>query len=269
MLKVMLVDDKTAIVDGLEFLIDWNSLGYEVAAKATSANQAIELATNNVFDLIVTDIRMPNMNGLEMIEQLMSINAKMKYILISAYSEFEYAKRAIDRQISGYILKPINDKELTDILKRVKEEIEKEKKYAAFMTKESGILDQSSNEALSDDENVKDFDRLSGLVKKVIKYTESHYVNCDLNLNYLASVFFVTPSYIGRMFKKDMGMSFSDYLLKLRINKAKEILITTDIPIYEVAEMVGFSDANYFCMKFQSIVGMPATHYRKMRTGKG
>lgn len=269
MLKVMLVDDKTAIVDGLECLIDWNSLGYEVAAKATSAMEAIELAKNNRFDLIVTDIKMPNMDGIEMIEQLMSFNSGMKYILLSAYSEFEYAKRAIDRQISGYILKPINENELTEVLKRVKIEIEKEMKYVALITKESDMNDNFSDEEKADDDlAVNHLGQPSGIVKKVIDYTENHYSECDLNLNYLASVFFVTPSYLGRMFKKNMGVRFSDYLLKVRMNKAKQILKTTDVPIYEVARLVGFSDANYFCMKFQIIVGMTATHYRNTRTEK-
>lgn len=267
MLKVMLVDDKTAIVDGLEVLIDWNSLGYEVVAKATSASQAIEIVKNNVLDLIVTDIKMPNMNGIEMIEELSIINKKVKYILISAYSEFEYAKRAIDKQqISGYILKPINENELIDVLKRVKEEIEKEKKYEIFIEREATNNDMTIKEGSIDEGGSKYYGQSSRLIKKVIEYSEEHYMDSDLNLNYLASIFYVTPSYIGRVFKKGMNLSFSDYLLNIRMNKAKQILRSTDVPVYEVAEMVGFSDANYFCMKFQSIVGMTTTSYRNAKS---
>ena len=262
MLKVMLVDDKAAIVKGLECFIDWGSLGYEIAATATSANEAIEIVRNNEIDLILTDIKMPDMDGIEMIEELMSFRTGIKYILLSAYSEFEYAKRAVDKQISGYILKPINEQELIDVLKRVKNEIEKEKKYATLITKENSMLSDSVDEA----DDAKQINLQSGIIKKVIEYAENHYSDNDLNLNYLASILFVTPSYLGRVFKKNTGESFSDFLLKIRMNKARQLLKTTEVPIYEVARLVGFSDANYFCMKFQTIVGMTATHYRKTKT---
>jgi len=253
MLKVLLVDDKTAIVDGLEYLIDWGSIGYEIAGKATSAKDALSLAEKIKFDLVVTDIRMPDMDGIEMIEQLMTFMTGTKYILLSAYSEFEYAKRAVDKQISGYILKPVNDQELTEVLKRVKLEIEKEKKYEDLITKEIDMSDDFRS------------GQQSGMIKKVMEYADEHYSDCDLNLNYLASIFYVTPSYLGRLFKRNTGETFSDYLLKVRMNKAKQLLKTTETPVYEIARMVGFSDANYFCMKFQTIVGTTTTNYRKTK----
>ena len=257
MLKVMLVDDKAAIVEGLEYLIDWNELGYEVAAKVTSANAALDLAKKNEYDLVVTDIRMPGMDGLELIEQLMQCVPKTKYILLSAYSKFEYAKYAIDKRISGYVLKPVNENELTALLKQVKSEIEKERKYEQLVSQQNKVNDDAEQQSEAVQAGH------WGLVGKIIEYVENHYSDSDLNLNYLAQIFHVTPSYLGRVFKNKQGESFSNYLLNLRINKAKHLLKTTEYPIYEIASQVGFADANYFCLKFQIVAGMSATRYRK------
>ena len=89
MLKVMLVDDKIAIVKGLKCLINWDALGYEVIAQLTSAKEAVKFAENNEIDLIVTDIKMPDMDGIEMIEEIAKFKTGIKYILLSAYGEFE------------------------------------------------------------------------------------------------------------------------------------------------------------------------------------
>ena len=257
MLKVMLVDDKAAIVEGLEYLIDWNELGYKVAAKVTSAQEALGAAKKNEYDLIVTDIRMPGMDGLELIEHLMQFMPKAKYILLSAYSRFEYAKYAIDKRISGYILKPVNENELIALLKQVKEEIEKERKYEQLVSQQTNGTKEEADAAQTEH---------LGLVGRIIDHVDNHYADSDLNLNHLAQVFHVTPSYLGRLFKSKQEESFSNYLLHFRINKAKHLLKTTEYPIYEIASRVGFSDANYFCLKFQTIVGMSATRYRKQES---
>ena len=129
MFQVLLVDDKEAIVDGLEIIIDWESYGYEIAAKATSAKAAIDIVSKQKIDLVITDIRMPEMSGLDMINEMKDISKNIKFILLSGYTEFEYAKFAIDKNISGYILKPIDEDELIGLLKKIKTEFEKENDY--------------------------------------------------------------------------------------------------------------------------------------------
>ena len=129
MFRVMLVDDKKIIVDGLEILIDWNELGFEVFAKTTSAKEAIEISKNQKIDLVITDIRMPEMLGMDMISEISSFSPKTKFVLLSAYSEFEYAKWAIDFQISGYLLKPIDEDELRVLLVKIRGDLEKESEY--------------------------------------------------------------------------------------------------------------------------------------------
>lgn len=136
MLKVMLVDDKQSIVDGLACYIDWKQFGFEIVAKTTDAFYAIEMAREKQIDLIITDIRMPDMSGFEMIAEISKMLPVCKYIILSGYSEFEYAKKAIEQKASGYLLKPIDSEELTNLLVRVKSEIEKEKEVIKKKTEE-------------------------------------------------------------------------------------------------------------------------------------
>lgn len=129
MLKVLLVDDKKSIIEGMTDLIEWEEYGFEIAAALRRADDAIEFINNNHIDLVITDIRMPQMSGLELIEEIKKTKPHLKFIIISGYAEFEYVKQAIDRKVDGYLLKPVDEDELIEALIRVRKEIEEEKRY--------------------------------------------------------------------------------------------------------------------------------------------
>lgn len=500
MIKVMLVDDKELIIDGLEMLIDWNELGYEIAAKTISAAEAIEIARTQQIDLVITDIRMPEMSGMEMITQISQISPDTKFIFESAYSEFEYAKWAIDKQIAGYLLKPIVETELIAILKRLKTEIEKSLEmkrqnmdniymnalmgnvsednpdnkaknpiryivmrevnhkilsdstlnshskqwsiaaekievynnncgicraaknglreiemiisaasenisireyiqdirailsetevidFAIFVGKEVmhlseirtsfesvkhleeiGFYENKSIFIFEDYENTKfseyifDIGKIKkvvdairesdytavedfceviaaqlvrpeivcqyinkiimdmidqycddgneavsvlyrwstlkknthitidtvhsflieitdefrkilekkkkksklGIVGDVMEYINKNYANKDLNLQSVAKVFYIRAAYLGRLFKEKTGIRFNDYLMQIRIEHAKHLLRNSEHKVYEIADMVGFRDSNYFHARFSQIVNMSPVSYRE------
>lgn len=129
MLKVVLIDDKKSIVEGMKDLIDWGRYGYEIAAALRCAADAISFTEQNHVDLIISDIRMPGISGLELIEEIRRIDSRVKFIIMSGYAEFEYAKKALDYQANGYLLKPVDEEELIRLLHRVKNEITDENKY--------------------------------------------------------------------------------------------------------------------------------------------
>jgi len=129
MLKVMLVDDEKSILQGLQYLIDWHEYGFEVATTARNGREALEIIKQNAVDLIITDIKMPYMDGLELIANVKKLNHKIKFIVISGYSEFEYAKKAIDVNVIGYLLKPIDEGELANKLKDIRREHDKYLSY--------------------------------------------------------------------------------------------------------------------------------------------
>lgn len=129
MLKVVLIDDKKSIVEGMKYLIEWEQYGFEIAAALRCAADAVSFTEQNHVDLIISDIRMPGMSGLELIEEIRKIDPRVKFIIMSGYAEFEYAKKALDYQANGYLLKPVDEDELIGLLQRVKNEIHDENKY--------------------------------------------------------------------------------------------------------------------------------------------
>lgn len=148
MLQVMIVDDKKNIIEGMRNLIHWEEYGYQVVQTVRSGKCAIEVLEKQPIDLCITDIRMPGMSGMELIEYAKKLCPHTKFVILSGYDEFEYAKRALEYQVCGYLLKPVDEEELIEILIRIKKEIELQKEYTnqVFWRKVQGALsDQYSD----------------------------------------------------------------------------------------------------------------------------
>ena len=127
MINVLVVDDEPFIRQGLKILIDWEEYGFQITGEAANGKVALELLEKEHFDLIITDIKMPQLNGIELIKQVReSRNKDIKIIVLSGFYEFEYAKQAIKYNVVDYILKPIQEQELIRVLKEFKEQYKKE-----------------------------------------------------------------------------------------------------------------------------------------------
>lgn len=128
-IQVLIVDDEKSIREGLKYLIDWEESGYEVCAVARNGVEALEIIRNQTINLVITDIRMPIMNGLELIKAVKEeIQAPIEFIILSGYEEFEYAKQAILLGARGYLLKPIEEIEMYQLLEKIKKQYDKELK---------------------------------------------------------------------------------------------------------------------------------------------
>ncbi|CAM3339201.1 response regulator transcription factor [Paenibacillus lupini] len=124
MYKVLLVDDEPMIREGLRTLLEWESLGYEVVDTAANGKDALRKCEQYELDLIIADIRMPEMNGLELIRTIRENGGNMHVLILSGYADFEYAKQAIVQRIDGYLLKPVDEDELIDYLNSLKKELD-------------------------------------------------------------------------------------------------------------------------------------------------
>lgn len=503
MLRVMLVDDNKSVLEGLSYLINWENYGYTIVSAFRNGRAALDEIEKTDIDVVITDIRMPQMTGLELITEMRRKKPDLKFILISGYSEFDYAKWAIDNQINAYLLKPIDENELIDTLANIHRQITEEREHqvrqrndylrnilmgktefidelslgntfirycmacpyenelivsnferynsehSAQLYKEiSALLDNDNdiytlkndfgeteivigcndeinkrlkyiNSALrekcdfeiiffvgketsvdeikdsklsvemledsvfynekksffiyddykneeyfeflpdtavidsliysikngteedvqkavdrfceevklhrikiasvlryinnmffevcntiaecGDDsikylyrysliekekylrfsklrsflaENALDFRKIFmlrreksifGSMSYVIDYINDNYSNEDLNLQFLAQKYHITASYLGKLFKQKTKMSFNNYLMNIRIEKAKELLKNSDDKIYEIAYAVGFSDPNYFTVKFMSVENTTPAKYREQQ----
>lgn len=136
MYKVLLVDDEPMIREGLRTLLEWESLGYEVVDTAANGKDALLKCEKHELDLIIVDIRMPEMNGLELIKAIRESGGNMHVLILSGYADFEYAKQAIVQRIDGYLLKPVDEDELMDYLNSLKKELDLE--YEARRQRQEG-----------------------------------------------------------------------------------------------------------------------------------
>ncbi len=127
-MKVLIADDEENIRDGLKAAVDWESCGYEICGEAGNGMDALEMALVLQPDLIIADIRMSGMDGLQMVKKLRELDGKSRIIVLSGYSEFQYAKQSIELGVEAYLLKPIDEEELTTQITRVKNSIAGEKR---------------------------------------------------------------------------------------------------------------------------------------------
>lgn len=125
--KVILVDDEEEVIDVIERKIHWDMLGFDVVGSANNGVKALELVEKQQPDVVITDIKMPYMDGLELSRRLNNDYQNIHIIIFTGFDEFEYAKEAVHLEIEEYMLKPINALELSDCLKRVKNSLDKER----------------------------------------------------------------------------------------------------------------------------------------------
>lgn len=234
MIKVLVVDDEKIIRDGLCKTIPWQEMGYELVGDAANGKEVLATVKDSLPDLIITDIRMPWMSGLDMIEKLRELYPAMQFIVLSGYEEFAYAQKAITLGVVEYMLKPIYRPDLMAVLERVKLRLE-----------EPQGRDTASH---------------SSIVSRALEYIASNY--SEATLKRAAMSCGVTPEYLSTLIRSETGANFSDHLKEARMERAKFLLGKTLLKNYEIADAVGYSDARHFSQTFKKSCGMLPGAYR-------
>ncbi len=229
-MRIAVVDDEPKIRKGLtRFLATLP--GVTTVENFAMPQDAYQFLQANHVDLLITDIKMPGQSGLELIQALREHFPDLPVVIVSGYSDFEFAQRAIELGVYRYLTKPTDTEELEAIINTL------------------GASDTTS--ALPP---VK-------IVREVIRYIESNYMN-DITLNELAKLVLVTPSHLSRRFSETIGQSPTEYLTQYRLKEAKLLLRNTQELIQEIACRVGYQDAKYFTRVFKKNVGMTPKNYR-------
>lgn len=248
MYRVLLVDDDDNITKGLQKLVDWAGCNFEVAGTASNGKAALEMWKNENYDLIVTDIKMPVMDGLEMIRELRDGGCESQIIIVSAYGEFEYAQEAMRYGVDYYLLKPVEEMVLEGYLSHVREVLDSHDRTIRVI----------SSDAIENQYRLSS----NGVIPEVKSYINEHFAE-QISINSLAGIYSFSPVYLGRVFKKNTGVSFNEYLKNVRISAACELLDTNPgISINVLAELVGFQDINYFYKQFKLTMGCTPKEYR-------
>lgn len=231
--------------------MDWQSMGVEVAGVAEDGQSGIKLIFEKKPDIVISDIKMPGMDGIEMLKAMRNANISSEVIFISAYSNFEYAQNAVKFGAFDYILKPVEEEVLVNTVIRCINKINKSR-GSVKSTVDSPEDGQSLNKA-----NKK-------IIELVISYIKENYSNDNISLAEAAKNLYLTPSYLSKVFSDEVGETFSGYLMKHRIKVAKKLLEDRRYKVYEVSNMVGYTDVCHFTKIFKKLEGITPARYREL-----
>lgn len=237
MLKILIADDEPKIRRGLRKLIESFEIPSVMIEEASNGLEALEVAKTFLPNLLTIDINMPLLNGLELTQGIKKILPESIILIVTGYDQFDYARKALRLRVDDYLVKPIDEELLLQ-----------------YILEASNKITQEDNQ-----------EGITCIVKRVKEYIDDHYAESDLTLEAVADQFKVSVSYISRLMKREMGMSFVDYLTKVRIESACELLTKSEIgvKIYEVAEKVGYNSQHYFSRVFKKNKGVTPIDYKR------
>ncbi|MEK4345206.1 response regulator transcription factor [Paenibacillus sp. FSL P4-0184] len=261
MYRMLIADDNKYERDGMKYLISKYKLPLEIS-EARNGKEALQIIEQQEFDLLLTDIKMPFMDGLQLVKAAREICPNLKIILLSGHSEFEYARAAIPLKVLHYLLKPVEAEALRSVLSEVVEQCEQEESqnHNVNLKPYTGASAPSKSEA--DGSRSADSEYGKRAVDELIRIIETKY-NQDLSLEYLAASVHLSGSYLSHIFKKRTGTSVVKYINQYRMEKAKEFLDQSNYKINDVYKMVGYSDFSYFGVSFKQHFGLTPTQYRE------
>lgn len=250
MYKTVIVDDEWWVLQGISKTFSFSKMGFEVVLKTTDTTEALKFIIEKKPELVITDIRMPDISGLELIEKVRGNDLDTEFIILSGYAQFSYAQEAIRKGAFDYCLKPIKkdkaDKVLTRIVKHLKI---KEKNKSVNIIKK--IKDKK---IINEDIDNKEF-------RELLNYIDNNF-DRRIYLKDLAKKFGYNTNYCCYLFNKYLNNTFSDYLTDIRMKKSIELLKKTTLTIKEIAGKTGYSDYFYFNKVFKKEFGFTPTEYR-------
>lgn len=241
MYRVMIIDDEIAVRKRLHATIAWESLGLEVVCEAASGIEAINVIDDVNPDIVFVDICMPFMNGIEFTRVATARYPDLMVIVLTGFDDFEYARQCVSLPVVEYMLKPIVRKDVEKILKKVVEKMDERKAES--------VVIETGEEVINSCE-----------IQQIAKYLRENYKDSAINLTSVAQQFGFNSCYLSRKFKREIGMSFLEYLMKCRMERAIE-LKKSSYKMFETANEVGIPDPNYFGRCFKKYTGVSYSEY--------
>lgn len=251
MTRILIVDDECFEREQLCQIVE-EAFPHEVQTRtAENGRQAVETAALWLPGIVLMDIEMPGLNGIEAAKRILAQLPDCKIVFVTAYSLFQYAYEAVKMGAYDYILKPVNPADVSRSVRRCIEQTETAEELKAMAP---------MAETLS---SVASMDKTALLMDNVQKYLQHNYMLYGVSLDSISDILNINASYFSMLFKKSFGINFVDYLTALRINAAKELLADPFLTAAEVANMVGYESPNYFTRVFKKNTGLTPTEYRK------
>lgn len=258
MLKVLIAEDEEIIRKGLIHTFDWLNMDCTIVGEAGDGLEGLKLIKECKPDLVIADIKMPFMSGIEMIEEALKF-CSFHSIILTSYSEFEYAKQAISLKVFEYLLKPVDEEKLISIIEAVKDEINRQKVVGNIIEK---TMDGTDMKLVDLDIYVFPGSKINYYVNEALNKIKYNYSD-KISIESIAESLGVSPSYLSRKFKEETSQTFLDILNKYRVQKAIELLKTGKYRVSEISDMTGFSEYKHFCNVFKKYTKMSPTEFAK------
>lgn len=264
MRRLLIAEDEELARRELETTIPWERWGYMLVGAAEDGTHAWDLITERRAEAVVTDIRMPGLDGISLIrkaESELEQALRPLFIIVSGHADFEYAREAVRLGAFAYLMKPIDDEELEDAMRRAA--IRMDEREHLFGLEKAASSDRAFS-LLRDLTQERNTDSGDAYVEAAILDLRERYV-VDLSADSVAERLGISGDHLSRLFKKATGLTFNEYLTRLRMKRAMELLRDPVVRIGEVADLAGYRDARYFSTLFRRIVGMTPSEFRHGR----
>lgn len=243
MLNILVVEDEAPIRDWIVYNISKISDDYKVLGNANNGKEGFELAKKLNPEVIISDIKMPLMDGIELTKNIKEIMPNVYVVLLSNYAEFDYAKQAISYGVFEYLIKSdIRPVELKEVFSKIEEDMIIKKELIVNNESESIEVDKYEN-------------KYSKSITMALEYIDSNYKE-PICLADISKNVFLSHEYFSRLFKEEVGENFSTYLTNYRLNKAEYLLKNSDMKVGEIALEVGYQNPSYFSKTYKKYKGI-------------
>jgi len=244
MRELIIIDDEYEIRTGLANYFPWEEIGFTVTGSFDSPVKAIEFMRDNSVDVVLCDIKMPCMTGLEFAKNLHEENRNVEVVLISGYKEFDFLKEAMKYKVFDYLLKPVTYEDLKKTFRTLSADLDKKQVFKGEEDKEP--------------------EEVEGIISTIKAYINKYYATTSLKDT--AAFVHMNPNYLSRFFKQKTGEYFFDYLLRIKMRKAIDLMNNHELKTYHISEMVGYNNPNNFTRAFKKLFGKAPKEYRNQQT---
>ncbi len=255
MYKLLIVDDEPLVRRGITTLVDLQALGIDTVYEAANGQEGLLLFQQHRPELVLVDVNMPRMNGLDLAAELKNLDADTRIAIITGYDYFDYAVAALKIGVEDYILKPVSRRDVAEVLAKLITRLEEGRRHQEVARVLHTFLKDTVTDA---DKTVAE--SIQAIIDKELR-------NSSFSLVSLAGQMGFSAGHLSGVFKRLFGQPFQDYVLSRRLEQAKLLLLTTEMKNYEIAEAVGFEDVNYFSTRFRKRFGFSPRQYKEKVRG--
>jgi two-component system, response regulator YesN len=238
--RLIIIDDEYEIRIGLQNYFPWKDIGFTVVGNFDSAQKGLEYMRQNPLEAVLSDIKMPRMSGLDFARQLQAANSGVRIVFLSGYKDFDFLKESMQYKAFDYLVKPVTHEQIRKTFTALRAELESK----PDAEKKSG---QPAAGGV-------------GIVAAIKSYIDRNYASTSLEDT--AGFIRMNPNYLSRYFKQKTGENFSDYLIGVKMKKARELMGDHGLKTYHISEMVGYNNPNNFTRAFKRLFGISPRDYR-------